>query len=153
FPASVRIVRDGSVARGYLKIEWRAEEGFARRLIGLPVGWTAHESIEQRYIGAETKRLLYVAATRARDLLVVGRWANTAPHIDAWPVFSLFVRDCPELRITQAPAGSDVVLPDCSAVARAAAMGNQKERHERAREPSWATISVTDEAQHQGAPP
>ena len=67
FPASVRIVRDGSVARGYLRIEWRAEEGFARRLIGLPVGWTAHESIEQRYIGAETNRLLYVAChARAR---------------------------------------------------------------------------------------
>ena len=153
FPASVRIIREGSVVRGYLRIEWRAEEGFARRLIGLPVGWTAHESIEQRYIAAETNRLLYVAATRARDLLVVGRWANTAPHIDAWPAFSLFVRDCPELRIPDVPARSVAVLPDCSAVARAAAMENQKERHQRAREPSWATIRVTDEAQHQGATP
>src|SRR5262249_49305189 len=102
---------------------------------------------------AETNRLLYVAATRARDLLVVGRWANSAPNIDAWPTFSLFVRECPELRIPRLPARSDVVLPDCSAAARATASANQHQRHARARQPSWATIRVTDQAHDQGPTP
>ena len=77
FPPDVRIVREGGQSRGFMKIEWRSEEGFAPRLIGMPVDWSAHETVEQRYRDAEVTRLLYVAATRARDLLVVGQWARS----------------------------------------------------------------------------
>jgi ATP-dependent helicase/nuclease subunit A len=152
FPASVRIVRDGDTARGYLRIEWRAEQGFARRLIGLPVGWAAHEATEQRYIDAETDRLLYVAATRARDLLVVGRWAKASGN-HAWPPFSGYVAGCSELTVSSLTARANVAVVDCSAAVRLAAAADRDQRHAHVRGPSWAATNVTEEAHHQGPAP
>ena len=80
---------DGS-AVGYLvvqeKVNWRT------RVIARPEGWAEKEAEERRYDDAEQERLLYVAATRARDALLVARsagkndsdspWARLYPWID-----------------------------------------------------------------------
>ena len=46
---------------------------------------------EKKYRDAEINRLLYVAATRARDSLIVGQWAKTnskgRSHNEAWGAF------------------------------------------------------------------
>ena len=65
--------------------EWRSGEEVAR-----PVGWSDREKAERRFHEAEKNRLLYVAATRAADLLVVSRgpnegrspWAKLAEKIE-----------------------------------------------------------------------
>ena len=113
FPPDVRIVREGGQSRGFMKIEWRSDERFARRLIGMPADWSAHEAVEQRYRDAEVTRLLYVAATRARDLLVVGQSAKASGN-KAWGEFASFLSDCPELVIPPAPAEPHRPLPDVS---------------------------------------
>ena len=52
-------------------------------------------SEEQAYLAAEEQRLLYVSATRARDLLVVGRWAKSGGGgVRAWEAFAPSLAGC-----------------------------------------------------------
>jgi ATP-dependent helicase/nuclease subunit A len=132
-----------------MKIEWRSEESFARRLIGMPAGWSAHEAVERRYRDAEVTRLLYVAATRARDLLVVGHWAKAGGN-KAWGDFVPFLFGRPELVVTPLPAQTSPPLPDVSPEVRARAAVTRNERIAHLRQPSWAITRVTDEAHHRG---
>lgn len=64
------------------------------RPLALPAGWEELEEREARYQAAEEDRLLYVAATRARDLLVVsqypandgkGPWTRLYPALEGVP--------------------------------------------------------------------
>ncbi|MBW3564791.1 MAG: UvrD-helicase domain-containing protein [Acidobacteria bacterium] len=64
--------------------------GYTKRAIAAPDGWDESEQSERAFLEAERQRLLYVAATRARDVLVVesglssrkdivGRWKDLVP--------------------------------------------------------------------------
>ncbi|MSR84683.1 MAG: hypothetical protein EXS58_17495 [Candidatus Latescibacteria bacterium] len=66
----------------------------AMEVIGEPAGWEEDAREEDRFLGAEELRLLYVAATRACDLLVVscyegktdaGPWAALYPALEQVP--------------------------------------------------------------------
>ena len=61
-----------------------------RRVIAQPAGWDEKVEDELRYLDAEEIRLRYVAATRARELLVVGRWAK-AGNGRPWGSFDHFL--------------------------------------------------------------
>ena len=82
---------DGS-AVGYLKVaEQRGEQRWGSRLLARPSEWPEKEEAEARFEAAEEVRLLYVAATRARDELVVAWWpekADVSPWatLDPWLV-------------------------------------------------------------------
>ena len=54
-----------------------------------PADWDNHVLQERAFLDAEETRLLYVAATRARDLLVVGRHVRDAKG--AWAKLSPFL--------------------------------------------------------------
>ncbi|NIU73708.1 MAG: hypothetical protein GWN71_09035, partial [Gammaproteobacteria bacterium] len=65
---------DGS-AVGWLIVQ--EQERYRTRIIARPRGWEDREEEERRYEEAEHDRLLYVAATRAGDQLLVARQAGT----------------------------------------------------------------------------
>ncbi|HSJ09815.1 MAG TPA: UvrD-helicase domain-containing protein, partial [Longimicrobiales bacterium] len=70
WPPKRRVVRDTSGrARGYLVVTDAADE---YRTLARPRDWEEHAAIEERFQAAEEDRLLYVAATRAAEELVVG---------------------------------------------------------------------------------
>ncbi len=80
---------DGS-ALGYLVVQ--ETEKYRTRVIARPAGWEEKEAEERLYDAAEQDRLLYVAATRAGEELVVSRvaggeskspWSGLYPWIDA----------------------------------------------------------------------
>jgi ATP-dependent helicase/nuclease subunit A len=73
------------------------EKGFQRDILGLPPDWPEKEALEVRYQQAEEERLLYVATTRAKQLLVVstcpqkpnkGPWKDLYPYLGAVPELS-----------------------------------------------------------------
>lgn len=64
------IQREEGCSRGFFLIKKETGE-FSSKVIGQPVDWAKHESAEQRYQDAEETRLLYVAATRAKNLLFI----------------------------------------------------------------------------------
>jgi ATP-dependent helicase/nuclease subunit A len=143
----VRVVRDGGNAVGYFKIVEEKEGSWVRTVLAEPAGWTAHEADEKAYLTAEVDRLLYVAATRAKDTLVVSRYAGGAGRrTPAWEVLSAKMASAPALVI---PA--TVTLPpfgqvDLSAAAVAMAMTAAAGSHQLVRQPSWTTTSVTAES-------
>jgi ATP-dependent helicase/nuclease subunit A len=145
--ADVRIVRDGASARGYFQLT--CEFGKGTKVVGEPAGWAAHEAEELRYLEAEESRLLYVAATRARDALVVGRWAKAGGKGKrAWAVFDPFLGDARELEVLDTVALPPIRKVDLSATAADHASATRATAHDRARSPSWSASSVTSEAHH-----
>lgn len=143
----VRIVRDGLTARGYFSITCAWGKG--EKVLGEPAGWEQLKQEEQAYLAAEEARLLYVSATRARDVLVVGRWAKSGGGgVRAWEAFAPFLAGVPELPVP-AKVNAPAPLPaDLSVAARAEASAIRDASHERARVPSWSATSVTVEVHH-----
>jgi ATP-dependent helicase/nuclease subunit A len=143
----VRILRDGASAIGYFPIATPVG-AWGRRLLAEPQGWNALEADERAYLDAEGDRLLYVAATRARDLLVIGRYVGKATGTKAaWEPFEEPLRrfDAPELSV---PAHVPPPVPevvDVSTEAAAAAGAAAARAHDRVRQPSWTAASVTAE--------
>ena len=66
----VHIERTERGALGWLKIVRTSESSFAARILGEHADWPNYEAAELPYLQAEEDRLLYVAATRARETLV-----------------------------------------------------------------------------------
>ena len=76
FRPEVRIIREGGRSRGYMRIVRKRDGNFTKITIAEPTDWNSHSEIEERYTNAEVNRLLYVAATRARDLWSSAEWAT-----------------------------------------------------------------------------
>ena len=72
-PPRFWIDRRGERAEGHWRVI-RETEGFGVIEIAEPQGWEEMAAIEKAFDDAEKKRLLYVAATRAREMLVVSIW-------------------------------------------------------------------------------
>lgn len=143
----LHIERAGLKARGWLKLVRRSETSYAETLLGEHVDWDTHEAAELPYLQAEGDRLLYVAATRARQLLVVSRWTGNANN-GAWRVLDGFLAKARELPVPAAVAAPTVVPQDCSMAAQAAAAEAREKAHARVHRPSWSVTSVTGEARH-----
>src|SRR5206468_12218092 len=60
-------------AVGYVRVEERAETGWAMRTLAQPLAWPQHAAAESEFERAEDVRLLYVATTRAQEGLIVSR--------------------------------------------------------------------------------
>jgi ATP-dependent helicase/nuclease subunit A len=143
----VHIERTELKANGWLKIARRSEGSFAEKVLGQHADWTAHETAELPYLQAEEDRLLYVAATRAREALVVSR-STERLRSPAWGVLNDFVAQASELPIPSAASVAPVLTLDCNNALVSAAAGRQAEAHSVAIDPSWGVTSVTAEARH-----
>jgi ATP-dependent helicase/nuclease subunit A len=58
--------------------------GQAARTVSQPAGWDESAAEEKLYVAAEEERLMYVAATRARDLLIISGYAGNLGARSAW---------------------------------------------------------------------
>jgi ATP-dependent helicase/nuclease subunit A len=94
---------------------------------------------------AESDRLLYVAATRARDLLVVSRVGGAVRH-PAWGAFAPFLRDAAPLPIPETVTLAPAAVVDLSARAAATDLAAAAQSHAQSRRASWTVTSVTAEA-------
>ena len=143
----VRIVRDGLQARGYFEL-WR-EKGRGRAVLGRPEGWARHEQQERAYLEAEQRRLVYVAATRAEDLLVVSRPARARDR-QPWTMLEPHLRTAALLRVPPVAVPLPLGVPELSPAAREAAAGARTSRLETIRRASWQVESVTGTAHRAG---
>jgi ATP-dependent helicase/nuclease subunit A len=144
----LHIQRQGATARGWFPIVRRSEQSFAETVLGTHPDWPLHAAAEEPYLRAEEDRLLYVAATRARDVLVVSRWVGGNLSTPAWGVLNGFLGSCDELVVPPAPAVLPVAPADTSEAARAAADAARSAAFDTVRAPSWSITSVTSDADH-----
>ncbi|MBU4255413.1 MAG: PD-(D/E)XK nuclease family protein, partial [Acidobacteria bacterium] len=94
FPQDRHVVRaesiDGVLEEGRSKpkgyfVFSRKKGEFQRTIISQPVDWAEFEGEEQKYDDAEVDRLMYVAATRARNMMVVSTYDGNLSN-KSWPL-------------------------------------------------------------------
>jgi ATP-dependent helicase/nuclease subunit A len=141
----VHVERSGLKAQGWLRIVRTSEGSFAEKLLGEPLDWPGHAATETPYLLAEQDRLLYVAATRAREMLVISRWTGNLNN-PAWGVLNDFLQQAPELALPSLIRVSPVEPLDCGSDIQAAAENARAASHAVAIQPSWSITSVTAEA-------
>ena len=122
-------------------------EGHYQRVTHAPLDWPAdtepgYAAVEAQHTSAEEDRLLYVAATRAENLLVVstypkksaeGYWAPLYPFLDAADVPAL------EVGAAEPPPTAHPSAPDLDAT-----RAQREAQASRARRPSYAETTVTE---------
>ncbi|HUP89468.1 MAG TPA: UvrD-helicase domain-containing protein [Longimicrobiales bacterium] len=115
---TLRVERRASgVAQGFVRIEERAES-FTMRTLAQPLEWPRYAELETEFDRAEDIRLLYVAATRAAEELVVSRCYESedkSPWRKLYPHFSDEQRG--EIEIKKPPARQRLLL-DANDIAR-----------------------------------
>ena len=131
FPLRVddHIERNGAKASGWFKLVQKSEANpWNGKLLGEHADWPAHELAEQPYRQAEEDRLLYVAATRAREMLVVSRWTGNQTQ-KAWGVLNNFLATAKELPVPQSVPVPSMDPLDSSDQAQAASSVPLLSRH------------------------
>jgi ATP-dependent helicase/nuclease subunit A len=143
---SKRVERHADGARGWFSIE-KDGDGWGDKVIAQPAGWDGKVEEELKYLDAEETRLRYVAATRARELLVVGRSARPGNR-RPWGTFDQWLAGVPELPVPADVAMPAVPPPKISAASRAEASVQRESALRLARAATWSVTSVTAEARH-----
>ncbi|HSB52607.1 MAG TPA: 3'-5' exonuclease, partial [Dissulfurispiraceae bacterium] len=93
-PPELHITRKGNDSKGYFVIAKKGE--FRSSALAIPPDWEAVEPEEATYQSAEEDRLLYVASTRARNLLVVSVYPES-PGKSYWSPLNSFLNRVEEL--------------------------------------------------------
>jgi len=145
-PVESFIDRSGEGSDAYFALF--KKKGWEKKVIAMPAGWDELESIEKLFKDAERKRLLYVAATRAKNMLVVGIHSKPRTIEGAWSTFhTLPTKPFSELTL----AASDSQLrrgsitsknPDVAAEFEAARK-SIRASFERARSSSYSVLPIT----------
>ncbi|MDN4066682.1 UvrD-helicase domain-containing protein [Paenibacillus vini] len=151
--ASEYVDRSGLEALGYFVIS--RKKGYQKDIIAQPPGWKNLAERERLFMLAEQDRLLYVAATRAKQLLIISRYPDK-PMIDPWSGFAESLRKVPELEDVE----WEVVLPQ---EYQKAANDEGKDQYdsvsvggsvrEKLSIPTYRSASVTELAKHAGTQP
>jgi ATP-dependent helicase/nuclease subunit A len=139
--ATEHIDRMSEPARGYFTVS-RIKDAFNNKeTIAQPIGWPELSIKERRYMRAEADRLLYVAATRAKQLLIVSRYPHR-PAIDPWSALDEALSMQRELVIEEA-----AVVPKEAFVENfdaESALQPWMERKAASSVPSYSVVSVTE---------
>jgi len=143
----VHIERRELKAQGWFQVVRKSEGSYASKLLGEHADWAAHKIAELPYLQAEEDRLLYVAATRARELLVVSRYTGNH-NSKAWGALNDFLAGAKELPVAPVVATPRVEPLDCSADIQAEAIASRVAAQDRLLQPSWSITAVTAEARH-----
>ncbi len=94
----VHIDRSGDQPRGFLPIYGRRRGQYQTPpLLAQPRDWQQYRAREQQFLKAETNRLLYVAATRAGDLLAISQLDSSSNGKNPWRDFADALIDVPQL--------------------------------------------------------
>ncbi|HOG28552.1 MAG TPA: UvrD-helicase domain-containing protein [Vicinamibacterales bacterium] len=150
--AELRIDRGPSGAVGHMQVVWKDEEDtWRRKTIAEPENWAEYAAVEQPFLNAEAERLRYVAATRARELLVISRWEKTG-GAQPWLPFEPFLAGADELEVPPKAAPPAARKADLSEKTRTRLAADREVLLKEAMAHSYAVVSVTAST-HQEAPP
>jgi ATP-dependent helicase/nuclease subunit A len=138
----VYVKREGNQALGWFQVEKKFENGYGGKLLGQHADWETHAAAELPFLEAEEKRLLYVAATRAREMLVVSYHGKGT----AWGVLNKHLGNAKALKVPATVVVALPAAPDCSPQVQAEANAARAAAGDRANQPSWSVTSVTAEA-------
>jgi len=142
-PTRFWIDRSAPRARGHWRVI-RETEGFGVVEIAQPRGWDRMCEIEETFEEAERSRLLYVAATRAREMLVVSIWKQGKSENAHGPWSPLAPYLAEDLREPGPPTAAEPPPPLTRLPEELAAFGRRRQkRREQSGRPTYAVTPVT----------
>ncbi|WP_337101019.1 UvrD-helicase domain-containing protein [Paenibacillus sp. YIM B09110] len=147
--AKEHIDRLSEPPQGYFTIS-RPKDSNHMEVIGEPVDWERLSERERTFMHAETDRLLYVAATRAKQLLIISRYP-VRPAIDPWSLLGSSLSGQQELEdepFKPVTAPSLISIPDEDVLGAAA---KWQAYAAAASEATYEVTSVTSLAKGEGA--
>jgi len=84
----------------FTKKEW-----FQSKILSQPEGWADRAEEENHYKEAEEERLMYVAATRAKNMMVISTYEGKLPNL-SWALLDWNIADVWELTIPEPEIGT-----------------------------------------------
>lgn len=148
--ADMRILRNGTTVTGYLQLT-KPNGPYSYTVIGGPADWATHEQEELRYLAAEEERLLYVACTRAKELLVVGRWAKSGGQGSrTWSPLDPNLAQAKTLPFTRLDHTGSISRQELNLNARTSAIQSRAQRQTEMKQCSWHIDTVTSLTHHGG---
>lgn len=151
FPPDKHVVRlEEGGPRGYFL--FKKKKWFTEEILSQPMGWAKSAVEETLYETAEEDRLMYVASTRAKNLLVVSTYEGNLSR-KSWELLDDYLVDVPELEI---PEPSAVVGKEEVTVSERQYEGVRESLRaniERRLEPSYLVENVTSLAKGEGERP
>jgi ATP-dependent helicase/nuclease subunit A len=142
---SVVVRPEGGQPRGAFVIE--RSLGFSTTRIAAPLDWDELVAREQPFEAAEETRLLYVAATRARDELVIAHFDHKQAKSPWEPFEPWLAKACTRLDLSPAPPPQRAPLELAPGEMRGRVEALEKDRASRAGA-SYAITSVTKMVKH-----
>ncbi|AIQ62462.1 hypothetical protein PSTEL_04405 [Paenibacillus stellifer] len=146
--ASEYIDRSGETVKGYFSIS--RQKGYQTELLAHPPGWAELSGKERLFMEAEKERLLYVAATRAKQLLVISRYPDK-PAADPWSGLVDSLPDAAELPAVSAVKAVPAIYEDEHD--RTADEEESQAMRSRLARPTYRVASVTELAKQKGEHP
>jgi len=84
------IIRTGNIPEGYFVLSKKVFK-YHKKILSQPVGWDEVVEEEKKYEAAEKDRLNYVAATRAKNCLIISTYAEDLGDKKAWGILDNFL--------------------------------------------------------------
>ena len=144
-------VQGGTQPKGYFIVDkgLPSARGFAqRRILAQPPQWSEFADKEAGFLRAERDRLLYVAATRAKQMLVISRWEGKA-NKDPWSPFEDALKILPEL--DKIEVGMPERPPFAGTVDVEQFVAAREQRINQMKQPTFVRTTVTTEVKTVGS--
>lgn len=146
FPVDFYIDRSGQESIAYFALF--RKRGRETKLIAMPAGWDKLEVIERAFMDAEKKRLLYVAATRAKNMVVLGTHSKASGKAEGpWKFTARPQRPLSDLNVGQTAASNPIGAEADQSIRIAAefekARGAIAASFDRARAGSYSVLPIT----------
>ena len=93
---------------GYFCVK-KSTGAWSSETVAIPVDWESHAKEEERYEYEEDMRLDYVAATRAKNILVISAY-RPGGRKKAWQTFYDYIKDVPKLPLSYDTARKDNIF-------------------------------------------
>lgn len=136
--------RSEAEAAGYFLIQ--QSKGFQKDTIAQPVGWEAMSVRERAFMHAERDRLLYVAATRAKQMLVVSLYPEQ-PAKCPWSSLMEGMELIRELGVPEADVGTEEsdeeMERDIASIDLGAYLAQREQVFHQLSQPTYAEATVT----------
>jgi ATP-dependent helicase/nuclease subunit A len=147
---TLHVSRTSGTPQGYLQIVKRGM--FTSEILAQPQSWASHKEEETLYQDSEEMRLIYVAATRAKNILTISTYPPK-PELSPWQPLDYFLEDTTELEIPDVPIPEKLV-PTTSITPQLLQNIDQQINQDIARVmvPTYNRTTVTDLTKSQDAP-
>jgi len=99
---SLHVTRVSGEPSAHICLRYKKDDYQSDKVLAEPTGWEVHAREEELYQRAEETRLLYVAATRAKNILVISTYPRKREK-SAWYPLEDYLQQAEELSVPETP--------------------------------------------------